>query len=225
MFMDGKSVDETFDWLESKFGSNEQLDRHSAIRTLRLCNSKYQKRFNECHRKRSVFQQKHSSWLKYSVNFKLTTLSASQRVGRPKKGFSDGCQKTKLRKICDLRESVPVNELTQAAVSSLRAAGNRDVAWVVEYLTLHPGKATMVKNFLKSDFPSAGSGRISVDDALSFLCENDLSKQQYSNIRKMSLSKGSDIYPSYNELREGKELCYPESKYIIIIGSSDHVQS
>lgn len=54
--------------------------------------------------------------------------------------------------------------------------------------------------------------RFSVDDALRFLCENDLTKQQYQNIRNMTLVKGYDIFPPYNDIRANKITCYPPGR-------------
>ena len=46
-------------------------------------------------------------------------------------------------------------------------------------------------------------------EALSFLLENNLSKQQYINIKQMNNAHGCDIYPGYDEVRNTKLQCRP----------------
>lgn len=189
--------------------ADNSLIEKPLLHQLRFVKAKFDKLYAKCNRKKAVLFQKNSEWL--SSTFEITKGSnetAKRPVGRPKKSFSDVCKRTKTEKLKHLRESYTKDELISATVSMIGIAGNRDLAWVIEHLTVFPEKATEIKKLLKSDF-SDKTNRLSVDEALRFLCENDFSKQQYQNIRNMTLTKGYNIYPSYNEVRENKNTCYP----------------
>lgn len=46
---------------------------------------------------------------------------------------------------------------------------------------------------------------------MAFLIENDLTKQQYLNIRLTAKKHNADIYPPYDSIIAAKALCYPEN--------------
>lgn len=211
MFLSGKSVGESVEVLKQKIQiDGSTLDIPSALRTLRLFKLKFVSNFNKCYRKKPIFLEKCSKWLDSVVGFKIASSKSSRHVGRPKKSFEDSSRKTKIRKIKSIRRRIPSEKLILAAASSQRAAGNRDLAWVIEHLVGHPEKASSVRKFLEMENLETNPRPLSINDALTFLCHNDLSKHQYQNIRMLSLERGANIYPTYNELREGKSLCYPE---------------
>ena len=74
-------------------------------------------------------------------------------------------------------------------------------------------QAARVKLIVQSSKERA-EDRFSVDDALRFLCENDLTKQQYQNVRNMTMKIGYDIFPTYTEGRDNKSTCYPRDKIL-----------
>jgi len=57
---------------------------------------------------------------------------------------------------------------------------------------------------------SKGPDPISPDEALSFLLENSLSKQQYNNLRSLNKKHGCDIFPSYDRVLNAKSKCRPK---------------
>lgn len=119
-----------------------------------------------------------------------------------------------MRKVDHLRQSVPPDELSFEVAACIRTSGQRDLTWVVEHLQNHPEKATSVRRFLEAENREE-QPRLSITESLRFLCENDLSKRQYQNIRALSQEKGFDLYPTYNEVCTGKSFCYPDGMYSI----------
>lgn len=181
----------------------------SVQNSLRLLLSNIESRYAKCHRIKSLFFLKHSKWL--DSNFKILNNIPKKNVGGRKKiSFGAETPRTRLRKTKDLREKHTTAELVSATVTALRTDGYRSVAWVVEHLFAFPEKASRFKKLALSVEPEMK--RFTVDDALRFLCENDLTKQQYQNIRNMTLKKGYDIYPAYNDIRDNKSTCYPRGK-------------
>ena len=51
---------------------------------------------------------------------------------------------------------------------------------------------------------------LSPEEALLFFIENNLTKQQYINMRELNKSHNCDIYPSYQKVQEYKLQCRPE---------------
>lgn len=52
--------------------------------------------------------------------------------------------------------------------------------------------------------------RLSPDEALAYLLENSLCKQQYISTRLLNKSSNSDIFPPYNEVIAAKLQCRPQ---------------
>nr|CAI5858141.1 unnamed protein product [Callosobruchus analis] len=92
---------------------------------------------------------KNARWLKSSLSF-ATSQTASEKPSRPSKEFGESSERTKRRKTKDLREKVPVEELTFAAQMSHRVEGNKDVSKIVKDLTLSPTRATEFRKVLYS---------------------------------------------------------------------------
>lgn len=53
----------------------------------------------------------------------------------------------------------------------------------------------------------------SPEEALAFICRNDFSKAQYSDIRLSTLTNGVDMYPPYYKIIETKKECYPSGEF------------
>lgn len=64
---------------------------------------------------------------------------------------------------------------------------------------------------LKRLYQSSGIIPYSGDEALAFLLDNNLTKDQYINIRLSAKKRGADIYPSYEKILVAKTKCYPKN--------------
>lgn len=51
---------------------------------------------------------------------------------------------------------------------------------------------------------------LSNDEAVAHLLQNNLTKQQYVNIRLQNKERKADIYPTYNDVLIAKKECYPQ---------------
>lgn len=205
LLVDGKSNDQILTVIKNKFNSDAKSER-SLLRNIRMIKTKFIAKFTKCQRKWERFCEKNSGWLRGT--FKLEAAQKLTKVGRPEKSFVNSGTKTKQRKVEGLKQEKSAEELIMAAAMSYRSNGLRDLAWLIEYVSKHPEKATLLKKFILAH-PSE-QNRLSSEEALGFLCKNDLSKNQYQNLRNVSRTRGADIFPAYNEVREAKEFCYPE---------------
>lgn len=211
LFMEKQSLGDVASYVQKKLNISEgEVFEKSLKKSLRLLKSKFDTRYAKSHRMKDLFYRNNSKWL--DSNFEaLNAIPRKSLGGRPKKSFSDKSQRSRLRQSKNLREIYSTEELISATASALRNDGYRSVAWIVEHLFDFPEKASRLKDIAQSN-TEHDVERFTVDDALRFLCENDFTKQQYQNIRNMILSKGVDIFPPYNDIRDNKVTCYPRGK-------------
>ncbi|EFN80696.1 hypothetical protein EAI_01483, partial [Harpegnathos saltator] len=61
-------------------------------------------------------------------------------------------------------------------------------------------------------------------EALAFLMEAGLTKHSYQIIWTQAKSRGADIYPSYNKVREAKAECYPPKESVHITETKSEIE-
>lgn len=154
--------------------------------------------------KHERFLKNNAQWLKSSLSF-ATSQTTTEKPGRPSKEFGESSERTKRRKTKDLREKVPVEELTFAAQMSHRAEGNKDVSKIIKDLTFSPTRATKFRKILYST-PENKIKKHTPSEALAIFVEGDFSKRQWNILH----SSNKNIYPCYSLLQKAKMDCYPD---------------
>lgn len=103
----------------------------------------------------------------------------------------------------------PENENSCAA--KYQISGKRSVSKLFKESIKSPNRA---KKIMKSYtcIENAKPIPYTIDEALAFLIENKLTKQQYVNIRINSKNRNCDIYPPYDDIIDGEKKCYKNSK-------------
>lgn len=159
------------------------------------------------------FTENNSQWLKKEFLLPNTTplpLSSNDKVvGRPLKHFSECSERIKRRKIIPLTKSYTSPELIYAARNKIQKSGKRCLAMLLKEATISPKRAVKIKNGYLNSL-SIGTTPLTPDEALAFLLDNKLTKQQYKNIRKMAKCRNANIYPSYENILISKKHCYPD---------------
>lgn len=112
--------------------------------------------------------------------------------GRPSTSFETSSTRTKRRKTASMRDKHSVQELSFATEMSLRAAGRSDAAKIVKDVT--EGSPSKASRYLSSA-KHVRETVMNADEAVLFLIEFELSKNQYCGIRKNSISKNCILYP------------------------------
>lgn len=169
------------------------------------------KKWNKYYRNYSKFVQKEDQWLKTVFNF--SSKIATDNVGRPAKIFSECSERTKKKKVLPLLKSYTSPELTYAISTKLQKSGKRSTALLLKEANESPTRANKIlKVFKNSD--SIKPVPFTVDEALAFIIDNNLTKEQYINIRRSSKLRNCDIYPSYDNILLAKEKCYPDNLHI-----------
>lgn len=135
----------------------------------------------------------------------------SFRIRRPITTFNECVDRTKNRKIQPLIKSYTSSELTHAVSTKFKKSGNRSMVKLLKEANTIPTRAN---NILKTYKNTNNLKPYTEDEALAFLIENKLSKQQYINIRLGSKKRNCDIYPPYDKIMAAKKRCYPDNLII-----------
>lgn len=155
----------------------------------------------------SRFLTKNKKWLDTSIIMHSWSTMSTSKQGRPNKLFQDLTDRSKRRKTKDLREQVPVEELTYAARVSQRKSGNLEASKIIKDVTATPTRASKFKKAL------VGAQKMSIKkhsalEALSLFIECDLTKRQYEILHESN----KNIYPCYSLIKEEKKNCYPREE-------------
>lgn len=124
--------------------------------------------------------------------------------------FSSCSERSKRRKVDDLRRSTSSSELAFATEMNLRASGSHAAAKVLKDITTtSPTRASRYQlAFAQSCRPVRQE--ISADVALNFIISGKMTKETYNMVRELT-NENSDgsVYPSYHKILAAKSRCYP----------------
>ncbi|KAI8125494.1 hypothetical protein CVS40_4198 [Lucilia cuprina] len=98
--------------------------------------------------------------------------------------------------------------LLHAASIAAQSSKENDLNFVLKKAVSSPTRPTKIRQMLSCD--DKKPIMLSPEEALLFLIENNLTKQQYINIRELNKSHNCDIFPSYPKIQEYKLQCKPE---------------
>lgn len=181
-----------------------------------------EKKWTENKRMYDRFIEKNREWIKKDFtlppeNENSCVSSLSNNVGRPIIKFSECAEITKKKKVKHLVRSYTSPELCYAASTKCQISGKKSVSKLLNESIKTPTRA---KKIMKSYicFEDAKPIPYTTDEALAFLIENKLSKQQYINIRIESKTRNCDIYPPYDDIVNEKKRCYPSNIEIMESG-------
>lgn len=127
---------------------------------------------------------------------------------RKLKSFNDSSDSTKRRRTEQLRMSYSADELVYATQMSLRSSGNNTAAGFLKKTAQSSTPNSSVcpfKTLSSTATPFTGS------EALAFVIDENLTKSQYVNTRKILKLRNINVYPSYNKVLHEKQKCYPAS--------------
>lgn len=168
-----------------------------------------------------IFKKNNNLWLQNKFELPCNTTSEKKNVGRPKKCFAECSTRSKQRKSAALGNLCTTPEMQHAAKSKFYKSGNRALADVLKIATSTPQRANKIK---KSFDTKKSIVPYTAEEALGFILDNKLNKQQYINIRCEAKKRNADIYPAYEYIIEAKKKCYPENCRISDVSCSVPLQ-
>ncbi|XP_011858855.1 PREDICTED: uncharacterized protein LOC105556377, partial [Vollenhovia emeryi] len=144
---------------------------------------------------------------------------------RPEKDFDTLCNRSKKRRTEELRTNTSLAELTFAASTLLRENGNHVAASIIEEIIKNPSKANEIQQaWNPQSSKSRQVVRYTPDEALCLKLDGKLSVAQYQNIRKGALERNIDLYPSYRDILEAQNRCYPPQQSICITDTGAEIK-
>jgi len=166
----------------------------------------------KCNRMLDRFKKKHAQWLASSIKIEfLKDDVPREKPGRKRLTYTEAGPRLKRKLASELanetENSMPL--LLHAASVSAKKLKNDKTSLLLQ-------KALNSANIdgIASQFDQNEITKISSEKALAFLIENNLTKQQYINIKAINKLHGCDIYPPYSELTKMKLKCRPEQDKI-----------
>jgi len=104
-------------------------------------------------------------------------------------------------------------EILFASNSKFQQHGQRGIVQHFKEITSSPSRVFKIKNAVQKS-NTTELVPYTADEALAFFVENNLTKQQYINIRLSAKNRNADIYPSYASIIDAKKLCYPNNCFV-----------
>ncbi|XP_055842460.1 uncharacterized protein LOC129909398, partial [Episyrphus balteatus] len=153
------------------------------------------------------FFQKNREWLNSSIH--IHKWISIIKPGRPSKEFQDLSDRSKRRKTKEIREQVPVEELTFAASVSQRMSGNVSASKLIKESTVTPSRATKYRKLIDA----AQKPRIkknTPEESLNLFVAGDFSRRQWDLLHESNRS----VFPCYTLIIEAKKLCYPKPESV-----------
>ncbi|CAH2109275.1 unnamed protein product [Euphydryas editha] len=166
------------------------------------------------------FLNNNEQWLTSSIKLPYWSAEPTQKPGRPTKTFEESSDRSKRRKTKELREQLPVEELTYAAGMSQRTSENSDASKLIKEMTSTPTRATKFRKVISSADKQIVVRKHTPEEALAIFVEGDFSRRQWEVIHGANKS----IYPCYSLLKKAKNQCYPNAQSIRVTETCSEVE-
>ena len=124
--------------------------------------------------------------------------------GRPKKKISESSLRKRQRNVQTIVNQMSPEQLTLAAEPSLVKSGRRATAKVVK-LGLEASPRSLKKMQQASQKEDVFT-KYSPEEALALIMDTSLSKEDYIKIQRGAKTRGANLYPAYNAVKEVKKL-------------------
>ena len=166
-------------------GNNYSIDNIKLRNKLKVLQTEFNKRWQNCCRKKELFEKKNASWLEKDLIIPLV----NKLKGRPIINFADASDKTKRRKISALKKT-SVEELSYATQVKLKENGQAEASRLLkEATTTTPTRASEILNSYKNVNTFTPVKKYSDEEALALIIDAKLTKSQYMLIRLQAKQK------------------------------------
>lgn len=134
------------------------------------------------------------------------------RIAKRKlKPFDDCSERTKKRRMNDLRVSNTEKEIEGAFIENLRSINKIDAEIIDKLSKASQTLKEQVLKVIQGDAPPSVS--YSPEEALAVMVDLKLTQHQYNLLHNQAKTRNADIYPPYMKIFEVKQECYPPFKF------------
>ena len=154
------------------------------------------------------FKSKHSNWLQIETVFDHLDKDAyivlppkSSTSGRPRLSYEEKSLRWKRREAAHLSKETQQHDtklIVHSASMSAHQKGDNYLAAVLKEVNRSPSRPFKIRKMLFT--LKKEPVEYTAEEALEFIFENNLSKQQYLNMRHGAKFRNCNIYPSYEEI-------------------------
>lgn len=212
----GKKLDEKLEFMQEQVKQMTSCPSEKSdvlVRALRCFKSEFKQKWTAANYTEARFLKNNEKWLKSSIE--LPMWCGQQKPGRPTKKFEELSDRSKRRRTKDLREKVPVEELTFAAQVKMGTSGNTDTSKLMKDITLTPSRSKKIRKIISSAAKEIKVQKHSPVEALIQYVEGNFTRKQYNVIHGANKA----IYPCYSILQHTKKDCYPDEASINVTES------
>ena len=209
---------------EEVMNTVENFEIEDLKRAVRSFICKFRSKYEKCSRMMTRMIQKEKVWLDgdmYAPAETTTNSTFDFRSGRPEKNWIEASNRTKRKRVHELKDSNCTLALTSAAISrSKDSPGNRKLFDALKQSVKDPEK---VRLSLESSekYPKM----MSTEDALALKIQCDLSDSQYQILRNATMKQNANIFPSLKKILAAKSACYPDDTEISETSAKCSLQS
>lgn len=151
------------------------------------------------------------NWLEHETPCINPTPEASTSFTLPCKDFTHLSERQKRRRVEEIK-SLPSDHITFVASQNLKGS---DARYVYDFIQNYPQHASAIKAFCES-LLSGEQKTISKEDALKVYVNADLTKHSYEEVRSTANEIVPFLFPSYYQIQQAKEECYPTKETITV---------
>lgn len=218
----GKKMEEKFSLFDErllKLVNCPDSEKSKFVRALRCFKSDFKKKWIDASYKEERFVKTNEQWLTALVELPNWNKNFTNKTGRPPKIFKHLSDRSKRRKTKELREQVPVEELTYAAGVSQRMSGNNDASKIIKDILSSPTRATKIRKVMTTTKETILK-KHTPEEALAIFVEGEFTRRQYEIIH----SSNKSIYPCYSRIQMAKKECYPDEEFINVTETSSEIR-
>ncbi|CAH1099302.1 unnamed protein product [Psylliodes chrysocephalus] len=219
----GKKIDEKVSLFEErllKLTNCPNQEKINFIRALRCFKSDFKKKWRDASYKEERFLKTNEHWLTSSIELPYWPEKLTQKPGRPSKTFEELCDRSKRRKTKELREQVPVEELTYAAGVSQRVSGHSDASKIIKEIIASPTRAAEIRKVITTVSKQTTVKKHTPAEALAIFVEGDFTRRRWEIIHRSNKS----IYPCYSLIQKAKKECYPDEASMCVTETCSEVR-
>lgn len=155
------------------------------------------------------FLNQYGDWLENTFCLKHPS-SSSKRL----KPFDQCSERTKKRRMDEIRQSKNVEEIEGAYMDIIRKKNNADADIISSLNHASPESKENILRVIRGELCTVT--KYSPDEALALMVDLNLTTSQYIHLYNQGKQQNSDIYPPYNQIVEAKGRCYPSSDSITV---------
>lgn len=170
-------------------------------------------KWKDASRTETYFKSKYAAWLRTEILFETPSEEPNPShkasgSGRPSLSYEQKSLRSRRREASQFskeNEDCNVAVMIDAASMAARKQKQTDLASVLKEVNRSPTRPTKIRKMITS--PTTTPTPYTPEEALEFILDNNLSKQQYQNIRNGAKIRKCNIYPTYETVLKVKKQC------------------